>query len=764
MIAAIKKCCFFLIVCAGLIASFTAGGQEVSRDDYARAVSFLMENINNKTAFNLFVRANWYPDSSGLWYMHYGPGNKVFNQVSFPSLEVSHLFDHQKVADALRIILNEEVQATDLPFNSVDYVNKEHIQFSVKGKIFQLNLEAHTITSVASQKEEYLFESRSPDGKWVAYSEDYNLFIKSTETGKVYQLSTRGKKNYEYGSYYGWFDKMEGENGERPQRFYVNWSPDSKWIQTSICDLRYADKMYLLDWSVDTLYRSRLLSYFRGSPGDTTMVHMIPVFYNIEQKKEIVPDLPRNTHINGISFRWSAVPGQVYAHYSERGYQKSHILKLDLKTNQLTTLITETSDTRIDNFNYWLIEAKNRLIFTSERSGWKQLYTLNLETGKIKPIGLGDYYVNTVQQIDTKKGIIYFLASGKEPGRNPYHQHLYRVTTDGKKLKLLTGEDAHHEVSFSPDGSYFFDNFSTATTPTISVLRDAGSGRILVEVSRADIKRLLAKNWRPPQVFETTGRDHKTRIYGALWKPTDFDPMKKYPLIDHSYTGPHTQMFPKSFSVTLARNNQALAELGFIVMMVDGMGTAGRSKAFHDVSYKQMGFNLTDHVLAIEQLGRQYSWIDTDKVGIFGHSAGGYDAAHAMLQFPDVYKVAVASSGDHDFRMEKAWWPEMYMGWPVDSSYHLQSSITMAGKLKGSLLLVHGGLDDNVNPSATFKLAEALVKADKEFDLLILPGQRHGYRGQHAKYFRKKRWNYFVAHLLGAEPIWDFDWEQTLSK
>ena len=208
MIAAIKKCCFFLIVCAGLIASFTAGGQEVSRDDYARAVSFLMENINNKTAFNLFVRANWYPDSSGLWYIHYGPGNKVFNQVSFPSLEVSHLFDHQKVADALRIILNEEVQATDLPFNSVDYVNKEHIQFSVKGKIFQLNLEAHTITSVAPQKEEYLFESRSPDGKWVAYSEDYNLFIKSTETGKVYQLSTRGKKDYEYGSYYGWFDKM----------------------------------------------------------------------------------------------------------------------------------------------------------------------------------------------------------------------------------------------------------------------------------------------------------------------------------------------------------------------------------------------------------------------------------------------------------------------------------------------------------------------------------------------------------------------------
>ena len=215
-------------------------------------------------------------------------------------------------------------------------------------------------------------------------------------------------------------------------------------------------------------------------------------------------------------------------------------------------------------------------------------------------------------------------------------------------------------------------------------------------------------------------------------------------------------MFPRSFVSGIARNNQALAELGFIVVTVDGLGTAGRSKAFHNVSYKNMGKNLTDHVLAIKELGKRYTWIDTTRVGIFGHSAGGYDAGHAVLEFPDFYKVAVASSADHDFRMEKDWWPEMYMGWPVDSTYHQVSNITMAGNLKGKLLIVHGGIDENVNPSATFKLAEALVKADKEFDMLIFPSQRHGYQGKFNDYFTKKLWNYFVEHLLDAKPVWDF--------
>lgn len=322
-------------------------------------------------------------------------------------------------------------------------------------------------------------------------------------------------------------------------------------------------------------------------------------------------------------------------------------------------------------------------------------------------------------------------------------------------MQPLTPETGNHQIDFSPDGRYFIDEYSSYEQPPVFTLRDAATGTIKSELTKTDVAGLQEMGWSPPEAFEAVARDHNTTIYGAIWKPTNFDPTKKYPIIDHSYTGPHTQVFPRRFEQVLYGNLQDLAELGFVVVRIDGMGTYGRSKAFHDVSYKNMGQNLLDHVLAIRQLGERFAWADTSRVGIFGHSAGGYDAGHAVLQYPDFYKVAVASSADHDFRMEKAWWPEMYMGWPVDSTYHQVSNITMAGNLKGKLLITHGGLDENVNPSATFKLAEALIRADKEFDMLILPSQHHGYGGQHGNYFRKKRWNYFVEHLLGAAPIWE---------
>ena len=273
-------------------------------------------------------------------------------------------------------------------------------------------------------------------------------------------------------------------------------------------------------------------------------------------------------------------------------------------------------------------------------------------------------------------------------------------------------------------------------------------------MGQADISGV--EGWQPPEVFTVTARDGKTTLYGALWKPTNFDPSNSYPIIENSYTGPHTQVFPRDFR--RAFNNQSLAELGFVVMQVDGLGSSGRSKAFHNYSYKNLGGNLADHIGAISQLGKRFTWLDTTRVGIYGHSAGGYDAGHAVLAYPDVYKVAVASSADHDHRMEKAWWPEMYMGWPVDSAYHLQSNITMAANLKGKLLITHGGIDENVNPSATFKLAEALIKADKQFDMLILPSQRHGY-GPYWNYFTKTRWNYFIKHLLQKDPLWEFSWK-----
>lgn len=736
--------------------------QPISQSDYARAVSFLWENVNNKKAFNLGTVPNWHADSTGLWFVHYYRGTKMYDNLLFKPHQRKPLFDHAKLALKLNESLNESIDAKALPLEDIKYIHSTQLEFTVKGKRFAWNDTRSELSPLQVKKPEPdQMEAKSPDGKWIAYTENYNLYIKSTVDGTVKQLSTRGVKNFEYGSYYGWSDIIEGENGERPKRFTASWSPDSKYIQSSICDLRFARKMYLINWGVDTLYRGRLLSYYRGSPGDTTVVHLVPIAFEIASGKEIRLPIPRVAHETGYGFQWLKQSGTGLIRYNERGFQKGHLIKVDLASQAHTVLFTESFDypTNIDGFTYTISGKEDKVIITSERSGWKQLYVIDMKTNAIKPLTTGNYFVNYVLDINEKDGLVYFVASGKEPGRNPYEQYLYSVSLDGKKLKLLTTEHGNHEIALSPNRQFITDVYSTPQLSSKSWLRELKTGKVLEELSKADYAGLLQMKWSVPESFTAIGKDGKTTIYGLLWKPTNFDPSKKYPIVDNSYTGPHGQIVPRTFARGISVNNQSLAELGFIVMMVDGLGTAGRSKEFHNHSYKRMGYNLEDHVRSIRQLAKQYPWIDSTRVGIFGHSAGGYDAGHAMVQYPDFYKVAVASSADHDFRMEKAWWPEMYMGWPVDSAYHQQSTITMAGKLKGKLLITHGGIDENVNPSATFKLAEMLVRADKQFDMLIFPSQRHGYTGPQQYYFTKRRWNYFVEHLLGEKPIWDFPWK-----
>lgn len=751
-----KQILSFLLV--GVLALKGACGQDtISHDDYKRAVKYLRNNYHNKTTFNLSIRARWFSDNTGMWYVNRSPKGKRYVKITLPGLKKTDLFDHKKLAKILTdsLSLDWEIKPHDLPVSAIKYQSPHELLITTWDKRFILNTKTYSLSTPKKNFKQNNTRQISPDKKWRIYTKDHNLYIRSAKTNEVRQLSKTGKKGYEYASWYGWNDMMVGESSQRPQRFGAGWSKDSQWISAYICDLRTARKMYLLDWSVDTLYRPRLLSYYRGSPGDTGMVYMDPVFFNVRSGKEIKPRLPRCTHINMVSVEWSKTPGKVFLRRQSRGYKDVHIYTFDLETEQLRTIYTETSKTNIDNFTHKLVEDSNLMFFLSEKSGWRQLYSLNLKTGKEKRVTNGRYFINSIERIDEKNQKIYFLASGKEKGCNPYYQQFYSISFGGQQLQLLTSEHQNHRVNISWDGKYFVDNFSTISTPTTIVLRSMDNGRILCNMGRADVS--MMKGWSPPEVFTATARDGKTKLYGAIWKPTNFDSTKRYPVLEESYTGPHTHKFPVNFRH--AFRLQSYAELGFVLVVVDGRGSSGRSKKFHDYSYKNLGGSLEDHVQAIKQLGRKFSWVDTTRVGIFGHSAGGYDAAHAVLAYPDFYKVAVASSADHDHRMEKAWWPEMYMGWPVDSAYHLQSNITLAGNLKGKLLLVHGGLDENVNPSASFKLAEALIKADKRFDLLVLPSQRHSYLGNHLKYFTKTRWNYFIRHLRGVEPIWNFEWE-----
>ncbi|MEZ4902976.1 MAG: DPP IV N-terminal domain-containing protein [Spirosomataceae bacterium] len=615
-----------------LLVSSNSFAQKISLKDYNRAVSFLSQNLLNKKVFNANTQFNWFADSTGLTFFSQNKDGKIFSKIDWKTKKVERLFDHERLAKLLTDSLKTEYKASNLPFTSVKYIDLSHLEFAVPGKEYALDLNKSTL----SPKKREVFnnmERKSPDGKWIAYSQGYNLFIKSTITGQIKQLSKTGSKNYEYATFYGWGELIEGENGERPPHFNVRWSPDSKWIHTYLCDLRKGQKMYLLDWSVDTLYRARLLSYYRGSPGDTNMVYMTPVFFNIETGEETLKHEFRN--VNAASCQWAKESGVAYITNTMRGYQQVDLYWLDLATQTQKKIYSEKSTTNIDNFDYQFVPNTNQIIITSEKEGWKQLYLLDLKDESLKPITNGAYYVNDILYVEPKSQVVFFTASGKEAGRNPYFQHFYRITLDGKNLTLLTPENANHDITISPDGQYFTDNTSTFNQPTRSVLRESTKGSVVAELMKATTDELLAMNYRFPEEFTTTARDGKTTIYGAIWKPSHFDSSKKYPVIDQSYTGPHTFMFPRNFISAIGRSNQALAELGFIVVAIDGMGTANRSKAFHNVSYKNMGKNLTDHVLAIQALGKRYSWIDTERVGIFGHSAGGYDAGHAVLEFPD---------------------------------------------------------------------------------------------------------------------------------
>jgi dipeptidyl-peptidase-4 len=728
----------------------------ISKDAYTRAISYMRHNLGNKQIFNVSIEPHWLPNNEGLWFETQSFGSKEFKKISFPKNKISPLFDHKKLATALAQYLGEPVSAEQLPFTWFDYVSPSEIQFDIDEKRFAFDGKKGQIIERPVPAESLpVTEIASPDSSWIAYVEDYNLFIRSPKTNEIKQLSTTGKKGYEYASRYGWGDIMEGESSDRPYHFNVEWSSDSKWISATICDLRSAQKMYLLDHTIDSIYRPKLLSYYRGSPGDTAMVYENPVFFNVETGKEIKPKLARSTHIDPIEVYPSEMPAMVYLIKLDRGYQKLTVYVFDLNTEELTQIYSESSETNIDNFDNEVSEKTGKAFILSEKSGWRQIHSLDFETLEEHALTNGTYYIHDIIHLDEENELLYFTAAGKEEGINPYWTNLYVIPFKGGTVKLLTDPSLHHEISMSPDGTRFVDNASTVQIPTTTTLRTSSDGSILTSLGKADISQLT--DWHAPEPFTALAGDGETIIYGAFWKPTDFDDTKSYPIIDASYTGPHTSVYPRDFYD--AFQLQSLAELGFIVVSIDGRGSAFRSKIFHDFSYRNLAGGLEDHVEAIRQLGEKYSWVDTDKVGIYGHSAGGYDAGHALLAYPDFYKVAVASSGDHDHRMEKAWWPEMYMGWPVGKQYDEQSNITMAGNLKGKLLIAHGGIDENVNPSATFRLAEALIKNDKQFDLLILPSQHHGYRNIYWDYFTKTRWNYFIEHLQGLTPIWDIDWK-----
>jgi dipeptidyl-peptidase 4 len=602
--------------------------------------------------------------------------------------------------------------------------------------------------------------AKSPDGKKELFVRAWNLWVRLLETKEERQLTTDGVENFGYAT-----DNAGWTHSDRPVAL---WSPDSKKIATQQQDERNAGTMYIVHPRAG---HPTLESWKYPMPGDSVvpMIHRVIVDAETGSVVRIQtpPDFHRSTFGDDLlmsDYNWSPDGSRLAFVSVSRDHREVSLRVAEAATGEVRTLFTEKSPTHFESVAGWrVLWSSGAVIWSSERDNWSHLYRYDLFTGKlVNRITSGEGVVKEIVSIDEAGKTVTFRACGREPGEDPYYIHYYRIGLDGTNLVALTPDAGNHAVQFSPDGKYLIDTRSTPDVPPVVSLRDA-RGKLLLRLEEADISKLLSAGWKPPMPVTMKARDGKTDIYGLLFRPGSFDPSKKYPIVNYAYPGPQEgSVGPRSFSA--ARGDcQALAELGFVVVAIDGMGTPDRSKSFHDAYYGAMGRDntLPDQVSGMKQLASRYSWIDIDRAGMYGHSGGGFITCDAMFRYPDFFKVGVAESGNHDQRIYEDDWGERYQGLLArnpdgSDNYAPEANQSLAGNLKGHLLLAHGMVDDNVPPYSTLLVVEELIRANKDFDLLIFPNQRHMY-GRQTGYMTRRRWDYFVRWLLGAEPPKEFE-------
>ncbi len=522
-------------------------------------------------------------------------------------------------------------------------------------------------------------------------------------------------------------------------------------------DRRKVGNLYLYQSLPDSGFRAKVWSYERALPGEDPITTEYFIF-DVDSKSKVRVDVePFADFLSSVFPNWFRNNNELYFSRFRRGYKAIDLYRVNAETGETYLILTDSSKTMVESqlINCKWLKDGSEFFWTSERDGWNHIYHYNGNGKLLNRVTTGEYVVHEIVKVDEKSKRLYFIAGGREPNIDPYYKFLYSVKFDGTDLTLLTKEPTNHEIWFPLAGDYFVDSYSDVTHPTIHVVRDINDGTIIYSLAEANIDALLAAGWKYPEPFKVKARDGVTDIYGAIYYPSTFNPSKKYAVLDNSYSGPQLVKTPKSFEEGYKNYDISFAELGFIVITIDGLGTAWRSKAFHDVSYQNLGdIGAEDHISGMNQLAKARSWMDLDRVGIYGHSAGGYDAAHAMFTHPEFYKAAVSSAGNHDHRIAKAWWPEQYMGMP-GKHYDEQSNFNLAGNLQGKLLLIHGDMDNNVNTASSLRLAAKLIEANKDFELLIIPNRDHGLADH--PYFIRKRWDWFVKNLTGEEPPKEYE-------
>ena len=730
----------------------------VTVEDYQRAERFMNYNTTPLVA-NGPVRATWLPGDR-FWYRNTNATGSEFLLVDAVKGTKAAAFNHAAVAAALTTAMGKPVSATQLPFQQITFAaDNTSFSFESGDKRWTCDVQGHQCSS-ADRARPVPNSEMSPDGKYAAYIKDYNLWVRDMTNGADKQLTTDGIKDYGYAT-----DNAGWISSDRP---VLKWSPDSKKIATFQQDQRRAGDMYLVN---TTAGHPTLRAWKYPLPGDENVTMIERVVIEIDGPRVVRLKMDQDQHRSTlcddvkcggewVDVQWSPDGSQVAFVSTSRNHQQANLRVADANTGAIRDVLEEKGETFLESgngrVNWKYLPGSNEAIWFSQRENWGQLYLHDLQTGKLKhPITSGEGNVTQLLRVDEPTRTVYFQGVGKEPGRDPYFRHFYRAAMDGKPAQLLTPEDADHDISLSPSGKFFVDNFSKPDVPSTSVLRDQ-AGKVVLQLEKMDISRLLATGWKPPMPITVKDRGGVNLLYGLMFRPTNFDPAKKYPIVNNIYPGPQTgSVGSRQFSAARG-DTQAIAELGFIVVQIDGMGTPWRSKRFHAAYYGNMGDNtLPDQVAGMKELASRYPWIDIDRAGIYGHSGGGFATASAMFRYPDFFKVGVSQAGNHDNRVYEDDWAEKWQGLlekhaDGTTNYDNQANQLVAHQLKGKLLLAHGSMDNNVPFYSTLLVVDALIKANKDFDLIIFPNRGHGFGNE--PYMVRRRWDYFVRNLLGAEP------------
>lgn len=686
---------------------------------------------------NANLEPHWIDGGPTFWYRTEVRGRRHFVQVDGDGGR-RPAFDHARLAAALGKASGRPVDADRLPFASLEVVDGcIRLQAFDGTWLYDPLADAcrpTTATAVEKPvpKPDELPRDLSPDRRWKAIARGHDLFVDEVAGEGGYRLTNDGT----------------AEDFYRP----LVWSPDGRWLVALRTVPGEHGKMVNVTARPDQGVRPSVREYVYELPGDRLDVSRFYVFDTAARTgREVAADAIDWWGPPGGPLVWRDASHLLYEQ-TYRGFQRRIVGEIDVTAAAGRTVIDERSETCLPPMKAWshFVRDGAEMLWTSERSGWNHLYRIDGATGRVaNALTSGEWAVLSVAHVDEARREVTFVAGGREPGENPYHRHWYRVGFDGQGLVHLSPGDGTHTLTFSPDRSVYLDTWSRVDQAPVTVLRRASDAGLLAALESADIADLLASGWPRPETFRAKGRDGQTDLWGVVYRPSKLDERQRYPVIECIYAGPQGSSVPVSFQA--ARDQQALAELGFIVVQLDGMGMSGRSKAFQDVAWRNLGDSgFPDRLAWIRALAAQYPYVDASRVGIYGTSAGGYNAARALIAAHDCYSVAVAISGNHDHRTDKVWWNELWMGYPVGPHYAEQSNVEQAARLKGKLLLLDGALDDNVNPFASGQqFVAALIRANKDFDYLLVPGVGHGVGVPYAK---RRMWDHFVRHLLGVEP------------